>query len=199
MANIVPVEFFDVRLMSGALNMRHSAHFFDDQRRQQYPGSPHHATRAIILRGPEGYEAASGTALKDLWFADVPHHDSPLLDDWPIARNLLERLAASQEFGRFLGHVPKFGKVMLVSLPPGGWIEWHVDQGAYADAHDRFHLPIDTCPGAWLFSGGESAGPVQGILSYFNNHIPHSAVNVGPADRVHMIIDTRRVPRKDMN
>ncbi len=146
--------------------------------RQTYPGSPHKDTRSIFLRGPEAPTPAT-------WFEDVPHVDYPILAEWPEMQWLLKDIAA--ELGS-----DRFGKVMLVELAPGGAVSWHVDEGAYAVAHDRYHLPLTTNPGAFLLSGGEQLHIPVGFLTGFDNHGLHSAINVGPTPRVHLIVDVRR-------
>lgn len=179
---MIPLDFIDVSNMAAALLMRHKSHFTDETRRQTMPGSPHHDTKTIILRGPE-------TPSPENWFLDVPQVDSPLLHDWPSARQVIEAIAASHL--RRTGEEPNFGKIMVVSLKPFGWVDWHVDMGPYAEAYNRMHCCLVPSPGAWLYSGGEAAILPMGQLTYFNNRTLHSALNMGPIARVHLICDVR--------
>ena len=146
--------------------------------RQDYPASAHKDTRTIFLAGPEhpGLEN---------WLLDVPHIKYPLLAEWPEADGLLRHI------GNLLPPRP-LGKVMLVELAAGGAVGWHVDEGAYAEAHDRYHLPIVINPGAMLYSGGEQAHVPTGLLTWFDNHALHSAVNFGASARIHLILDVRK-------
>lgn len=185
MQNIIPVDFIDVSKMAGALVLKHAVHFRDDTRRQDYDGSPHHDTQTILLRGP------AGNVSRETWFSDVEHADTPLLESWPSARELIAKISESHQ--RRSGLVPQFGKIMVVSLKPGGFVDWHVDQGEYADAHDRFHLCLVPSVGSALYSGMESLVLQWGTLAFFNNHALHSAVNFGQSDRIHLIFDVRRV------
>lgn len=181
---IAPLDFIDVSHMAAALVMKHSVHFRDDTRRQDVIGSPHHDTETILLRGP------AGEVSRESWFADVAHTDMPILAKWPTARQVIEAIAVSHK--RRTGGEPVFGKIMVVSLKPGGSVDWHTDQGAYAEAHDRMHICLQPSPGAWLFSGGAQAILPMGQLAYFDNHVLHSAINLGPVPRVHLICDIRR-------
>lgn len=181
---ILPVDFIDVSAMAAALVMKHSVRFGDDKRRQAFHGSPHHDTESILLRGP------MGEISRETWFDDVPHCDSEALEAWPTARAVIAKIAESHRLRS--GLEPIFGKIMVVSLKAGGWVDWHVDQGFYAQVHDRFHLCLIPSAGGLMFSGGMSAALPQGQLTYFNNHVLHSAINVGTNPRVHLICDIRR-------
>lgn len=196
MQDIVPVDFIDVSYMAAALVLKHASRFDDDKRRQNEPGSPHHDTRTIVLRAPNGLDDAPAGTLKSLWQADVPHEDMPLLADWPSARQVLHAIAQSHQ--RRSGLVPEFGKVMVVSLKVDGYVDWHVDEGAYAEAHDRYHICLVPSPGARIFAGGEAAILPYGQLTWINNRRLHSAINLGPCPRIHLIADIRK-PRERAN
>lgn len=184
MSTIIPVDFIDSSKMAAALLMRHDVHFSDDTRRQDTPGSPHHDTRSIVLRGP------AGGADPDNWFQDVEHVDYEVLAGWPSARQVIDLIRQSHLTRT--GKPAHFGKIMVVGLKPNGWVDWHIDTGEYATAHDRFHMCLVPSPGAWLYSGGYTAILPPGQLTYVENHIPHSALNMGPVERVHLIVDIRR-------
>lgn len=196
MQNIIPLDFIDVSQMTAALLMKHAVHFGDDKRRQSYPGSAHHDTETILLRGPEGLlpELAitwTPDQVKQTWQADVPHADWPLLETWPSARKVLDAIGSSHAL-RAGGAYPQFGKVMIVKLKAGGVVDWHVDEGSYAEAHDRFHVCMVPTPGAWLYSGGQGAILQVGALTFFNNRVLHCAANFAGNPRVHLIVDIRK-------
>lgn len=184
MANIAFIDFVDPSHMAAALLMKHAVHFADDRRRQEFPGSPHHDTETILLRGP------AVIVSRETFQADVPHEDQHLLEKWPSARRVLDVIAA--------GHVARtgspavLGKAMVVKLRVGGTIDWHVDEGAYAEVHDRFHLALTPAPGARLLSGGDSVTLTPGTLVWLNNRALHSAINMGPTERIHLIVDIRK-------
>ena len=154
--------------------------------RQEWPGSPHHDTRAIILRGPVGLGRT--LPLPAGWFDDVPHEDLLPRWDWPEVRDVLREIEKLAPVG--------LGKAMIVALRPGGSIDWHVDEGPYAQAHLRYHLPLVTNPFAHLYSGGEQAHVPVGALTFFDTSVLHSATNLGPTDRIHLIVDARKVRKE---
>ena len=178
------VDFIDVMQMAAALTLRHNVHFADDQRRQNFPGSPHHDTECILLRGPADDISAA------TWQAEVAHENTRLLAEWPSARIVLDQI--SESHFRRTERRPIFGKIMVVSLRPGGWVDWHVDEGSYAMAHDRFHLCLCPSPAALLYSGAAVAALPMGQLTFVNNRIPHCATNFGVVPRVHLIVDIRK-------
>lgn len=184
MQNIIPVDFIDVSQMTAALLMKHAPHFADDTRRQEYAGSPHHDTQTILLRGPVGIVS------RETWFQDVLHDDADLLASWPSARRVIQNIA--EQHRKRSGVEPRFGKIMVVQLKAGGYIDWHRDEGSYATAYDRFHVCMIPAPGAWLYSGGEAAMLPVGQLTWFNNQALHSAINGPVCARTHLIVDVRK-------
>lgn len=183
---IVPLDFIDTSLMAAALLLKHAPHFKDDKRRQMFAGSPHHDTETILLRGPVGEVS------RESWQMDVEHVDAPLLAEWPSARKVIAAVAASHE--KRSGRPPEFGKIMVVRLKAGGHVDWHVDEGTYAEAHDRFHLCLVPSPGAWLYSAGAAQILPPGQLAFFDNRHLHSVINLGPIPRDHLILDIRKPP-----
>lgn len=182
--NLLSFAFVDTAMFGATLTLKYARHFGADDRREMAPGSPHHDTQCIALRGPADPDPAN-------WQADVEHVDYPLFGEWTAARNIVAR--AENEIARHLGmQNAVLGKVLVVTLKPGGAIDWHTDEGGYAETHVRFHLPVLPCAGAVLHSGGETLMPGVGNLTYFNNRVLHSAVNLGPVPRVHLIIDVRK-------
>jgi len=151
--------------------------FNDITLRQTMPGSAHVDTKSIYLQGPQD-------PTPERWYEDVPHIAYKSLIGWSEAQSVISRIMQ-------LCHGP-LGKVMIVALRPGGKITPHVDEGAYANAYDRYHLPISTNPTAEMFAGGETQHIPVGQLTWFNNHVLHSACNMGAFSRVHLIVDVRR-------
>lgn len=180
--NLRPLGFLDASVMTANLLLRYQRHYADDTRRQMAPGSAHHDTEMILLRGPREPEPAN-------WQQDVPHVDQPLLGDWKSAKALLVRLKnlLVQD-----GRPAVLGKAMIVRLKPGGVVDWHRDEGAYAEAHLRVHLCLVPSPGALLYCGGEAANLPVGQLTLVNVQALHSAINLGSVARTHLIVDLRR-------
>lgn len=186
--HIRPLGFLDASVMTANLLLRYKQHFADDTRRQTAPGSAHHDTEMILLRGPRMPAA-------DNWQADVEQVDQPLLGEWKSAQALLVRLKnlLLQD-----GRPAVLGKAMIVKLKAGGHVDWHRDEGAYAEAHDRVHLCLVPSPGAWLYCGGEGANLPVGQLTFVNVRTLHSAVNFGTVARIHLIADIRRPDAGDV-
>lgn len=145
--------------------------------RQSFPGSPHHATKCIFLRAP------ASPQIED-YFEDVPHASTRFLLEWPAMVDLLLKVDS-----KLPGPV---GKVLVVALEPHAGIDWHIDEGKYAEAYNRVHLALTTNPGAILYSGGESHHLETGAAVEYDVHVLHSAANYGLTPRVHLLIDYRR-------
>ncbi len=149
--------------------------------RQTTPGSPHSDTKSIFLRW---------CASKDIpaVFTEIPAIDYPAMDKlmevWPLLHEI-ENLVGSKQLGR----------VMIVKLEAGGMIDAHVDEGAYADHYERFHLPLQSNKDNCFFvesddgTGGEFATMLPGELWWFNHKKRHWASNLGDQPRIHLIID----------
>lgn len=187
MMHFRPVSFIDTWGLASAV-YRHRSAFDQNRLRQTTPGSPHHSTQTIFFRGPRDPSPEN-------WFDDAPQVDYGLLGqkEWQTAKNVLSRIRravqATLPAGQELGPA---GKAMIVLLKAGCHIDWHVDEGEYAEAHIRFHLPIVTNPGCALYSGGEVQYMPAGQLTWFDNRVKHSGTNLGAHPRVHLIVDFRK-------
>lgn len=184
MPNFRPLAFLDTSTFTATLVNKYRDEWGKNTQRQAFAGSPHRDTNSILLRGPQNPTVEN-------WFEDIPQVDYPILKDWKSARALLARIKDAVQ--PILGETKAvLGKVMVVRLKVGGHVDWHVDQGEYAAKHDRTHLCLLPSPGAWLYSGGEQYQPPVGQLTWFNNAVVHSALNMGPVARVHLICDIRK-------
>lgn len=148
--------------------------------RQATPGSPHHDTRSIILRWCKSKTIQSV-------FTDIPAIDYPAFAKLPEARPLVDKVFE-------LAEGFELGRVIIADLKPGGKIDKHLDEGAYADYYDRFHLVLTSDPGNKFFV--EYADGCQewvemkpGELWWFNHKQPHSVENESNRGRIHVIID----------
>lgn len=144
--------------------------------RQDHPDSPHRDSETIYLRMPPG------PVTPELVFEQIGNERwlpaeglSPLVD---IVVRQIERLLGGQ-----------LARVMLVKLKPGGRIAPHADTGSYADATERYHAVIRTNPGAVLEVGPEVLNLPAGTVWWLDKHAEHSGRNVGPTDRIHLIVD----------
>lgn len=152
--------------------------------RQDTPGSPHHDTECIVLRGPK-------TVTIESVFSDVEA-------DWlPYIAALPELHAAVSKCVAQLGAVTKLGRVMVVNLKAGGAIDEHRDEGAYAEHYERFHLVLSSAPGNWFECGSTTRYLQPGELWQFNHRKLHRVKNCSAEDRIHIIIDARREPAQE--
>lgn len=140
--------------------------------RQQYEGSAHRDTEAIILRGP--------TTLEGL-FDNLEAVDFAALEELPATFDLVVRVLQRVQ-------AREVGRIMLVKLHAGGHITPHVDEGRYAEHFARFHLVLTSSPGCRFFAGGEQVVMAPGEIWWFNHRVVHEVRNAGP-ERIHLILD----------
>ena len=75
----------------------------------------------------------------------------------------------------------------FLSLPVDGYVGAHIDEGTYYKTRDRYHLAI---AGKYqYFVGNETAVIDAGTLFWFNNKMPHGAVNLGEEARITFVFD----------
>lgn len=147
-------------------------HFSDETWRQLYPGTAHPDTETIYLRMPPLLSA-------ETLFQSMEVQDRPLAAEFSDLMNDVCDAVGSHAVAR----------TMLIKLKPGGRITPHIDQGAYAEATDRYHLPLVTNRSAWLKSGGEVLHMNVGELWWFDKHATHEGANEGEGERVHLVAD----------
>jgi hypothetical protein len=148
--------------------------------RQTTPGSPHVATETIFLRWAREQSL-------DACFNELEAVDYPALDQLPETRKLLDWFAAFM-------NPSKIGRVILVSLKPDSHITPHVDEGHYADNYDRFHIPLYSETGNYIFAEteanfGQFVHMRPGEVWWFNNKCEHWVSNHSDRPRLHLIID----------
>lgn len=148
--------------------------------RQDTPGSPHHDTETIFLRWANTQTILA--AFTEIEAVDYPEYDF-LPEARPLVNRCLDLVSASQ-----------LGRVILTKLHPGGFIDQHIDEGAYADHYERFHVPLTSEAGnhfTVLAPSGviEDVHMKPGELWCFNHKRMHSVVNRSDEERIHLIID----------
>jgi hypothetical protein len=148
--------------------------------RQTTPGSPHKDTETIFLRWSESQTIHAV-------FNDLEAVDYPALEKLSQAKPLIEYLLRAVEGD-------ELGRVIITKLRPGGVIDPHIDEGAYADHFERFHIPLLSNAGSWftVFSSPDTAEAVrmnEGELWWFNHKREHTYVNTGDTHRIHLIVD----------
>ena len=86
-------------------------------------------------------------------------------------------------FGRF----KKLRRCAFLSLPVGQIVGSHIDEGTYYLSKDRYHLSIQ---GKYEYNVGDEKIIVEpGTFFWFNNKLPHSAINIGEESRITIVFD----------
>ena len=172
-------DSIDVSQMVAALYYNHEV-WEHIKARQETPGSPHSETKTIFLRWApdQSVEAA---------FNQIDAVNYPAYDLLPEAADLVSAFCEAT-------NPTKIGRVIITQLKPYGLIDPHVDDGAYPDHYQRFHIPI-SCGAGSVFYGKKGSGDTEsarmkaGELWWFDNKQTHWVENMCDAPRVHMIID----------
>lgn len=84
-------------------------------------------------------------------------------------------------------HFKKYRRCAFLKLPVGAEVGFHIDEGTYYLTKDRYHLSIQ---GKYQYTVGDETIIVEpGTLFWFNNKLPHSAVNIGDVPRITFVFD----------
>jgi predicted acetyltransferase len=153
--------------------------------RQTVAGSPHTDTKSILLRWCKDLTVEA--AMNDLEAVDYPAAEKLWQGAWPVFENVL----------RYIGDV-SIGRVMIVSLKPGGRIPIHINEGSYADRYDRLHVPLQSDEGNRFSVDGDDVYMHPGELWWFNHKRPHWVENYSERERIHLIIDVESPALRDM-
>ena len=104
--------------------------------------------------------------------------DTPMLAACPYYRHVLASFAAPLQ------------AVRLMRLAPGSVIKEHADNDlSFEGGTVRFHIPVITNPYVEFYLNRERVVLEAGSCWYLRLADPHSVINGGAADRVHMVID----------
>lgn len=91
-------------------------------------------------------------------------------------------------------HFKTFSRCGFLSLPVGGEVGRHIDEGSYYLTRDRYHLSIQ---GRYRYFVGDEFYDVEpGTLLWFNNKLMHGTENIGDCTRVTFVFD---VPHSKQN
>jgi hypothetical protein len=84
-------------------------------------------------------------------------------------------------------HFKDFKRCGFLSLPVGGTVGLHIDEGTYYQTKDRYHLSIQ---GSYNYiCGNEMVRVDPGTLLWFNNKLMHGTENVGDCTRITFVFD----------
>ncbi len=104
--------------------------------------------------------------------------DTPMLAACPYYREVLDSFAAPLQ------------AVRLMRLAPGSVIKEHADNDLSVECGTvRFHIPVVTNPHVEFYLNRERVVLEAGSCWYLRLADPHSVINGGATDRVHMVID----------
>lgn len=142
--------------------------------RTEYPNSPHSQVDDIWLR----FNDTSGDVVNDIQCHPYPAWT--ILPVRDLVLNLMRRVNGTQ-----------LGRVVITRLKPGARIAPHADEGAPADFYQRYHIALQSLPGALVYSGGEVIQYASGEAWWFDNRAEHSVVNNSADDRIVIIVDIR--------
>lgn len=88
----------------------------------------------------------------------------------------------------YLGkYFKKLRRCGFLALPVGEMVGFHIDEGTYYLTKDRYHLSIQ---GKYEYTVGDEVVVIEpGTLFWFNNKLPHKAVNIGDNIRITFVFD----------
>ena len=141
--------------------------------------TPHRDSETIFLRHQPGTRPRD--VLHSLVVEDGKHSDHPAIRG--VCAAIMRVVGVEAD---------RLGRVLLIRLKPQGRITLHTDIGAYAEATERYHLPVITNPDAWLEVDGDRHHMEAGVLYFFEKHRPHCGGNDGTEGRVHLVVDVFR-------
>ncbi len=96
--------------------------------------------------------------------------------------------AKHTEILNYLGkYFKKLRRCGFLALPVGEIVGSHIDEGTYYLTKDRYHLSIQ---GKYKYTVGDETIIIEpGTLFWFNNKLPHKAVNIGDNVRITFVFD----------
>jgi len=100
----------------------------------------------------------------------------------------------------------RLGGVMLNKLLPGTNIPLHSDGKASELYYHRFHIVLSTNSNVVTKVGEEELNMQQGDVWWFDHALPHTIINNGTTDRIHLVVDIKipnsivvETPDKDLS
>lgn len=169
---------------------RQPALWQEDTYLRNYPQGPFGEVESVILRFPPRYIATDAKDLAE-YEKHVDQHECVDLMPYaslPEARGLVSGLMA-------LTSGERLGRIIINKVNPGGRIHRHADTPAHANYWDRFHIVLDSLPGARFLCGeGDDAEEVYmapGEAWWFQNAEQHEVINNSERERIHMVVDIR--------
>jgi len=166
---------FDPALLAGDLGIALGREWTDHFHKEDYEGD----WDVIALRAPKGashpiLQIAPNPGTKD-------YEDTALLDTCAYFRGVTAAFACPLK------------SVRLMRLKPNSVIKEHRDPGlSFEDGEVRIHIPITTNPDVEFRVNRARVEMAPGEAWYLRFADPHSVINRGSGDRVHLVIDATR-------
>lgn len=153
---------------------------------RDYPQGPFGDVESVILRFPPRSVHETEEALKNhlAHFDQHENVDQPAFKTLPEARPLIFALMSYVQGERL-------GRCIINKLKPGGRIYPHPDTPDHAEYWDRFHIVLQSGPGATFICEDEQVEMKTGEIWWFNNRLMHEVVNNSADDRIHLVVDIR--------
>jgi hypothetical protein len=163
---------FDPSALKRDLASLEQAEWIDHFVEQNYEGS----WTVIPLRGPSGAKHPVMMIYSDPTCTEFA--DTPFLDACPYFKEVLSSFQCP------------VNAVRLMRLTPGSTIKVHTDYDlSLEDGVARLHVPITTNPGVEFRLNDRPVEMNLGECWYLRLSDPHSVVNRGERDRVHLVVD----------
>ena len=158
----------------------------EDTYLRDFPQGPFKQIESIMLRFPPKSVHETKEALNNHLLTFDQHE----CIDYPAYKSLTEARPIIMNLMNFVGG-ERLGRVMINKISPGGKIFPHRDTEAHADYYSRFHVVVQSGPGANFRAGDEQINMATGETWWFDNSEEHEVINNSDDDRIHMIIDIR--------
>ena len=163
---------FDADLLARDLDALSAVGWTEHFVRQNYDGD----WSVIPLRGKAGATHPVMMIYSDPTCTDF--EDTPMLAACPYFRQVLDTFQAPLH------------AVRLMRLTPGSVIKEHNDMDlSFEEGTVRIHVPVVTNSGVAFYLNRSQVVLDAGSAWYLRLSDPHSVVNRGTTDRVHMVID----------
>ncbi len=132
--------------------------------------------------------STDGTTQQIVAFENQEYYDTPLLKRTPYIQSVIEIFQTKIETVRFM----RLGANSIIKV--------HSDRGScFDDGYARIHIPITTNSDVAFILNGKKMKMNIGKCYYIDADAPHSVVNLGHSDRVHLLIDCHIEDKKDFN
>jgi len=129
----------------------------------------------------------SGVPLREQPGIHVPLYADPTRTDFADT----EALKRCASVPALLASIPgRLESVRFLRLAAGSVIHEHRDPGLRVEEGVyRLHIPVRTNPDVEFLVGSRAMQMTEGECWYVNFDLPHSLVNRGTSDRVHLVVD----------